>query len=180
VGFDYMGLSMDFLGGKIYDSPSVGTTLSTTQVNQITSNQVGPSIAGVGYAIPCSLGCLSAVVSDDTVFQVGIRYTLGPWKFYGGYEHLTFSNPNNPLAPGAFDYGGYNLGITNNNNYFTNRNQNNFWVGVKYSVTPTLDIAAAYYGQRQDFYIQGAGASALTLTNAPGAAVANVNQAAAC
>src|SRR5579863_2750649 len=42
IGFDYMGLSMDFLGGHISDANSVGTTLSTAQVNQLTSNQAGP------------------------------------------------------------------------------------------------------------------------------------------
>ena len=42
IGFDYLGFSMDFLGGKIYDAQSIGTTLSTTQVNQLTSNQTGP------------------------------------------------------------------------------------------------------------------------------------------
>src|SRR6201999_1059503 len=31
VGFDYMGLSMDFVGGKVYDSVSLSTTLSSAQ-----------------------------------------------------------------------------------------------------------------------------------------------------
>jgi predicted porin len=61
IGFDYMGLSMDFLGGKIYDQNSVGTTLSTAQVNAISANQAGNGGGaapggGPGYAIPCSLG----------------------------------------------------------------------------------------------------------------------------
>lgn len=183
IGFDYMGLSMDFLGGKIYDAPSVGTTLTSAQVNGITGTQVSAAANPFGYAINCSLGCLSAVVSDNTVFQVGARYTIGPWKLYGGYEHITFSNPNSPLAPGAFTYGGYNLGLTNNDNYFTNRNQDNFWIGVKYSVTPTFDVMAAYYGQRQHYYTVGlapAASGPTGFSNTPGAAVANATQAAAC
>src|ERR1700722_11571672 len=40
VGFDYMGLSMDFVDGKIWDANSVSTTLSTAQVNSLTSNQL--------------------------------------------------------------------------------------------------------------------------------------------
>jgi predicted porin len=184
IGFDYMGLSMDFLGGKIYDGASVGTTLTTAQVNAITSNNAGTAgFGGLGYAIPCSLGCLSAVVSDNTVFQALARYTIGPWKLYGGYEHITFSNPNNPLAPGAVTYGGYNLGFVNNNNYATNRNQHVFWAGVKYAITPTLDIAASYYGARQEFFLVGAApgtGAGTTFTNAPGGALANPTQAAAC
>src|SRR3984957_12200120 len=78
IGFDYMGLSMDFLGGKIYDQNSVGTALSTGQVNSLTANQLGTN-AGPGYAIPCSLGCLAGTISDNTVFAVGARYGIGAW-----------------------------------------------------------------------------------------------------
>jgi predicted porin len=170
IGFDYMGLSMDFLGGKIYDQNSVATTLSTAQVQAISNNQI-TNAGGPGYAIPCGLGCLSGTISDNTVFQIGARYTIGPWKLYGGYEHLSFSNPNNPLLPGANAIGGYNIAIVNNNNYVTNRNQDVFWIGAKYAITPTLDIAASYYGIRQHFFTQGAGAGAggnNTFFNTPG------------
>jgi predicted porin len=192
VGFDYQGLSMDFIGGKIYDAASVSTTLSTTQVNQLTSNQAGGAAAaallGPGYAIPCSLGCSSAVISDNTVFSVGAKYTIGQWKLYGGYEHIQYANPNNPLQPGAFAQGGYNFAFVNNNNYATNRNQNVFWAGVKYSATPTLDIAASYYGIRQGFYTVGAGPGAAgnnTFASIPGMGTAAIpgglaSQAAAC
>jgi predicted porin len=168
VGFDYQGLSMDFQAGKIYDANSVGTTLSATQQFQLGQNQgnvagnANPAGAASGagalaYAIPCSLGCLGGTISDNTVFSVGAKYTLGQWKFYGGYEHIQFANPNNPLQPGAFSAGGYNIAFVNNNNYATNRNQHVFWAGVKYAVMPTLDIAAAYYGIRQEYYTVGAG-----------------------
>jgi predicted porin len=160
IGFDYMGLSMDFVGGKIYDAVSVGTTLTSGQVNAITGTQVGTVANPFGGAIPCSLGCLSGTVSDNTVFQIAARYTLGPWKFYGGYEHVAYENPNSPLAPGAFAAGGYNLGIVNNNAFIDNKNLNIFWVGVKYSITPTLDIAGAYYGQRFGFFTTGFGPGA--------------------
>ena len=39
VGFDYLGFSMDFVGGKIYDANAVGTTLSATQAFQLGQNQ---------------------------------------------------------------------------------------------------------------------------------------------
>jgi predicted porin len=172
VGFDYMGFSMDVVGGKIYDANSVSTTLSTAQVNALTGNQVGtvPNVFG-GYAIGCSLGCMSGTVSDNTQFQIAARYTIGPWKLYGGYEHIWYDNPNNPLDPGAFSAGGYNLAYVNNNNYVTTRNQNIFWVGVKYAITPTLDVAAAYYGVRQDSFTQGAAPGATAFANVPGGAL---------
>jgi predicted porin len=190
IGFDYQGFSMDFVGGKSYDAASVGTTLTTAQVNALTSNQAGLAtvggvaggtpVAGPGYAIPCSLGCASAVISDNTVFQVAGKYTIGQWKLYAGYEHIQFANPNNPLQPGAFAEGGYNFAFVNNNNYLTNRNQHVFWAGVKYAVTPTFDVAASYYGIRQEFYTVGAGPAAGTFSNVPGGPAANATQAAAC
>ena len=148
---------MDFVGGKIYDANSVGTTLSAAQVGALTGNQLAGGVGTTGYAIPCSLGCLSGVISDNTVFAVAGKYVIGPWKIFGGYEHIKYTNPNNPLQPGAFSGGGYNIAFANNNIYFTDRNQNVFWVGVKYAVTPTLDIMGAYYGIRQDYFTVGAG-----------------------
>ena len=176
IGFDYMGFSMDFVGGKIYDAVAVGTTLTSAQVNAITGTQSGGVVNPFGGAIPCSLGCLSGTASDNTVFQVAARYTIGPWKFYGGYEFVQYSNPNSPLAPGAFTQGGYNLGLVNNNNYIDNKNLNVFWVGAKYAVTPTLDIMASYYGQRFGFYTTGTAPSATSgaatfLANVPGGPV---------
>jgi predicted porin len=180
VGFDYMGLSMDFVGGKIYDANSVGTTLSATQVGALTGNQLAAGVGTTGYAIPCSLGCLSGVISDNTVFAVAGKYTIGQWKLFGGYEHIQFANPNNPLQPGAFSAGGYNIAFVNNNNYFTDRNQHVFWAGVKYAATPTLDLIAAYYGIRQEFFVQGSGVAAGAFSNVPGAGVASATQAANC
>src|SRR5579863_7897926 len=182
IGFDYMGLSMDFLGGHISDALSLPATLTTANVNLLTQNQanIGTAQSSVGYAIPCSLGCLSGIVSDNTVFSVGARYTIGPWKLYGGYEHITYENPNNSLQPGAFVYAGYNLAFVNQNFYASNKNLNIFWVGAKYSVTPTLDLIGSYYGQRAGFFTQGTGLSATQFANVPTGAPASALQAAAC
>jgi predicted porin len=171
VGFDYLGFSMDFVGGHEKDAVSA-SPLSTAQVNLITANQVGGGSpiapTGLSYAIPCSLGCVSTVVSDNTVFSVGAKYVIGPWKLYGGYEHISFANPSTPLLPGAFLQGGYNAGIVNNNRYFTDRNQNVFWAGVKYAVTPTFDVIGAYYGARQGFFTVGAAPAGANSVSMPG------------
>jgi predicted porin len=188
VGFDYLGLSMDFVGGHIKDAIS-SSPLSSAQVNALVSNQAGPpqsaGLQAIGYAIPCSLGCLSSLVSDNTVFSVGAKYTIGPWKFYGGYEHIRFQNPSTPLLPGAFALGGYNVGFANNNRYAEDRNQNVFWVGIKYAVTPTFDLIGAYYGARQGFFNVGAAPGGGQFFNLPGSGFAAApagfaSQAAAC
>jgi len=147
VGFDYMGFSMDFTGGKIYDAVSSGA-LSAAQIGAITAANIG-----------CSVGCLAGVVSDNTVFQVAAKYVIGPWKFYGGYERVAFSNPNNPLAPGAFLLGGYNVGVANNTNFTTDRILQTFWVGTRYSVRPDLDLSLAYYHENQNSFVIGNGSN---------------------
>jgi predicted porin len=187
IGFDYMGLSMDFLGGKVFDAVSfAGGPLSSVQVSSLQANQASATGNGLGYTIPCSLGCLPGTISDNTTFEVAARYTIGQWKLYAGYEHITKSNPENPLQPGATIIGGYSLGFVNNNNYFTNAQFNNFWVGVKYAITPTLDIAGSYYHFGQGYFTAGNGSTAKgsglgTYASMPGASgVANATQAAAC
>jgi predicted porin len=169
VGFDYMGFSMDVVGGKIWDANAVGAPLSTAQVNALTGNNLGTVVNPItGTAITCSLGCMSGTISDNTMFQIAGRYTIGPWKFYGGYELVSYANPDNPLSPQAFAQGGYNLAYVNNNNYIDHKNLNIFWVGVKYSITPTLDIMGAYYGQRFGFFTSGTAPAATGFANVPG------------
>ena len=177
IGFDYMGFSMDFVGGKIYDALSLaGGTLSAAQVSAIqTANGSGTN------PIPCALGCLGGVISDNTVFQIAAKYTIGAWKLFGGYEHIQFQNPNNPLASGAYAFGGYNIAAPNNGFYQTDRNMNIFWVGVKYAVTPTLDLMSSYYGYRQGNFVAGVGpAGSLSNPNTAGVFGANLNGGVAC
>jgi predicted porin len=145
IGFDYMGFSLDFVGGKIYDAISAAP-LSVGLI---------PSVA-MGY------GQVATTVSDNTVFSVGARYTIGPWKFFGGYEHIDFANPNNPLAPGAFLQGGFIAGTVNNTAYTNDKILQTAWFGIRYSITPALDITGAYYREWQNSYATGANAGCTT------------------
>ena len=153
VGFDYLGLSMDFLGGKIYDAVSA-SPLTVAQVQ---------SAAALGLAV--GNGQLAGTVSDNTVFQVGARYTIGPWKLFAGYEHIDFANPNNPLAPGAFIDGGFILTSPNNINFPNDKILQTAWIGVKYSVTQALDITGSYYHEWQNSFGTGALAGCNTVVS---------------
>jgi predicted porin len=97
-------------------------------------------------------------VSDNTVFSVGAKYTIGPWKLFGGYEYIDFANPNNPLNPGAFITGGFIAGVVNNTNFTNDKIQQTAWIGAKYSITPALDITGAYYHEWQNSFATGANA----------------------
>jgi predicted porin len=146
VGFDYMGFSIDFLGGKIFDAVS-SAPLSPAQL-----------LASV-TTVANGNGIVAATVSDNTVFQVGAKYTIGPWKIYGGYENVHFANPDNPLLPGAFITGGFILGgggAINNTNFTNEKVLQTAWVGAKYAITPALDIAGAYYHEWQNSFATGA------------------------
>jgi predicted porin len=153
VGFDYMDLSMDFAGGKSDDSISP-STLTAAQVKAM-------NVSGINVG----LGGVAATISDNTFFQIGARYTIGPWKIFGGYEIITYDNPNNPLAPGAFLEGGYTIFAPSNTNYTTDKILQTFWGGVRYAITPTIEIMGAYYHQWQNSYING---PAATSTNPTG------------
>jgi predicted porin len=153
VGFDYLGLSMDFVGGKIYDAVSAAP-LSAAQVN-------GPPGAASlnNFTGPIGLGAVAGTVSDNTVFQVAGKYTIGPVKLFAGYENIHFANPNNPLAPGAFIEGGYTVFAPNNTNFTTDKVLQVFWVGAKYSATRDLDLTVAYYHEDQNSFIIGNGSN---------------------
>jgi predicted porin len=144
-GFDYMGLSMDFVGGKTYDAVSAAP-LSAAQVTMLQASTV-----------PVGLGAVAATVSDNTVFQVAAKYTIGPVKLFAGYEHIDFANPNNPLAPGAFIEGGYTVFAPNNTNFTTDKILQTVWVGAKYAATRDLDLTVAYYHESQNSFIIGNG-----------------------
>jgi predicted porin len=83
------------------------------------------------------------------------KYAIGPVKLYGGYEHMQFANPNNPLAVGSFITGGYSLGAVNNTNFATDKILQVFWGGVKYAVRPDVDLSVAYYHEEQNSFQGG-------------------------
>jgi predicted porin len=142
IGFDYMGFSMDFVGGKTYDAVSAGP-LSQAQL------AVASQTVSQGY------GQIAATVSDNTVFQVGAKYVIGPWKLFAGYEYVDMANPSNPLQPGAFVTGGFIAAAVTNNNFPNDKILQTAWVGAKYAITPNLDIAGAYYHEWQNAFGSG-------------------------
>jgi predicted porin len=141
IGFDHMGFSMDFIGGKIYDAVS-SAALSASQVTTLNAS-----------AVPQGLGAVAGTVSDNTFFQVAGKYTYGPFKFFAGYEYIQFANPNNPLTSGAWIEGGYTLGVANNTSYTTHKIEQIAWIGARYSVRPDLDLALEYYHEGQNSFV---------------------------
>jgi predicted porin len=146
IGADYAGLSVDAIVSRVTDA--------------ITSAPLP-----VGTLLPASLinpgnGFVAGTVSDNTSVMLLAKYTYGPVKFYAGYEHMDFANPNNPLTAGSFITGGYSLGTVNNTNFATDKILQVFWGGVKYAVRSDVDLSVAYYHEEQNSFEGGTPATA--------------------
>jgi predicted porin len=145
VGFDYMGLSMDFLGARIYDAVSAAP-LSAAQL------AVAPAIG-----IPSA--SVSGTIFDNTAFMAVAKYSIGAFKLYGGYEYIEFANPNNPLPVGSFLQGSFTLGAVNNTNFTTDKILQVAWVGVRYAARADLDLTVAFFHEWQNSFIIGNGSN---------------------
>lgn len=151
IGGEYAGLSVDAYYSKINDAVSA-VSLSATQV---------AGLAKLGYADSNSL---SATISDNTATALMASYTFSPLKFFLGAENIKYANPTHPLSAGFADIGGYILAYVSNTAYDVERVLNVYWTGVRYTVIPSLDLTAAYYGYHQAAY--GTGKSLGCTTNA--------------
>ena len=132
LGFDYSGLSVDALYGKVRGAVAVAS-LNAAQ------NAAAP-------------GTLAATISDNTAYSLLASYTLKPIKMYFGYEHIKYANPQDPLPVNSVTIGGYVLSVVNNTAFTINKVLDYSWGGVRYAVTNRLDLTAAYYHFKQNSY----------------------------
>src|SRR6202030_856930 len=79
----------------------------------LTTAQITAATLGINQGA----GLVSGTVSDNTSVMLLAKYAIGPVKLYGGYEHMQFANPNNPLTIGSFITGGYSLGARKHTNF---------------------------------------------------------------
>jgi predicted porin len=153
IGGEYAGASVDAYYSKV-NSAITATSLSAAQVALLPS---------LGYS---STNALAATISDNTTYSLMALYKLDVLKFFAGYMHIKYANPSNPLSAGFNDIGDYVLAFVTNNAYNNSKTVQVYWTGVRYSLTPRLDLTAAYYGFQQNAY--GVGAQAGCSTSAHG------------
>src|SRR5580704_954733 len=153
IGGDYAGASVDAYYSK-ENSAITATSLTAAQV---------AALPALGYSAANSL---AATISDNTAYALMALYEIDPLKFFAGYEHIKYANPQNPLSAGFTDIGGYVLAFVTNNAYNNSKTVQVYWTGVRYTIIPGLDLTAAYYGYRQNAY--GTGAQAGCTTSAHG------------
>jgi predicted porin len=170
-GGEYAGFSADGYYAKIKDAVSVAA-LSAAQVTDVDTGVLCPDpVPAGGSCIAASpTNTLAATVSDNTAYAIMGLYNMGFLKFFGGYEHIQYANPDTPLSAG-FNVAAYTIGFVNKQSgagstYFNDKTLQVFWGGVRYTVIPELDLVGAYYGYKQNAY--GTGANAGCSTNKSG------------
>lgn len=139
IGGDYAGASVDAFYSK-ENSAITATSLTAAQV---------AALPALGYSVSNSL---AATISDNTAYALMALYKIDPIKLFAGYEHITYANPTRPLSAGFSDIGGYVLAFVTNNAYNNSKTVQVYWTGVRFSVSPYLDLTAAYYGYHQNAY----------------------------
>jgi predicted porin len=174
IGGDYAGLSVDAYYTKIKDAVAL-SALSAAQVATLSKPDTDPTslcpsatpLVPAPTCVAASPGnALAATVSDNTAYAFMGLYNMGVLKFFGGYEHIQFANPNTPLAAG-FDVAAYRVAFVNvqsgpKSTYLNDKTLQVFWAGVRYTVIPQLDLVGAYYGLKQNAYGTGANAGCST------------------
>ena len=167
LGGNWENGSIDAYYAKKEDAISVGS-LSAAQVTTLNC----PYTVVTGAAAPCTVAggggtaidkALVGTVSDNTTFSVMGALKLGTGKLFGGYEHISYANPDTPLAAGSQTIGGYVLAYVNvqsgpTSTYAINKIVQFEFIGYKLPVTPKLDWTVAWYRQEQSAYATGANA----------------------
>jgi predicted porin len=134
VGAVFGGLSVDAVFAQVHDAVAAAS-LSAAQ------NAVAPNT-------------LAATISDNTTYALMAKYTRGRFRLYGGWEHITYANPSNPVADGAIDEGGggYTLSFVTNDAFDHHKELQVAWFGAKYYVTDRLSLTGAWYHYDQASY----------------------------
>lgn len=111
------------------------------------------------------LDILSATVSDNDVWSIMAKYSLGHFGLdnvtaMGGYQHINLSNPDSQLNS-LTTIGGYQLFAddVNYNKYLTDKQLDLFWFGGKWAITQKLTAAAAWYHYDQNTFVTNSGTS---------------------
>jgi predicted porin len=167
LGVEGGGGSVDAYYAKKYDAIATAP-LSAAQVSGLAAlctTSVAPPANPNGALCFSSSNSLAGTISDNETFGVMGSYGFGTVKLSGGYEHIEFANPRNPLIPGSLTIGGYVLAAVSNTAFDSHKTLQVFWAGVKIAATPNLDLLATYYGYKQNSFATGAKAGCSDSSN---------------
>ena len=139
-GFDLGGDSRKFSADLVYQhynqaisvlNPLLGPQ-SPSASYQSTTNSIN-TIQISGANLIATTNTVYGIVTDNSAFMGAAKYTLDPFKFYGGYEYIWQNNPSNPLGVGALDQGGYFMSGVEDKNLDSTKLVQIWWMGAKYT-----------------------------------------------
>ena len=177
-GGEFAGFSVDGYYTKIKDALAMAA-LSAAQVADLSKPNTDPTslCPSASLLVPqptcvaaSPSNALAATVSDNTAYAVMALYNWNILKFFGGYEHIKYANPETPLAAG-FDVAAYRVAFVNvqsgpKSSFVNDKTLQVYWAGVRYTVLPQVELVGAYYGVKQSAY--GTGSNAGCSTNKSG------------
>ena len=157
-------LSLDGIVSYAKDAVNVGTFSGACAT--LTK---GPykGLVGCSNGIPVGYNSsdVTATLSNNTGVMLLAKYKWQAFTFFGGYEYIKQANPSDDYLNGFSTIGYWNVPATipglpkgfttqwtSYNAYNYNRIANVVWTGVKYAVTPDLDVTGAFYYLEQNNY----------------------------
>jgi len=164
-------------GGDLHLGPGI---FSFDVMGGFTENAVSQALAGgvnaEGVGLTNVPQSLAVTLSNNTNFMATAKYVVDRLKLYAGYEWIQFAPPSDRVtsltdesgnflcnsasfggSPACL-VGGLPTAINVANFDFGKKVQQTVWTGFRYSFTPQLDLAGAYY--HADFSAFGAAPSA--------------------
>jgi predicted porin len=160
IGASAANASIDFYYEKVKSAVSA-SSLSAAQVTALATTCPG-----------CEVGTtLAATISDNETYAVMAAYKLKRIRLSGGYEHIEYKNPTDPLVGGTGaaynDIGGYTIpyALMNQTAYVNPKKLDTVWVGAQVAVTSKLALWVSYENIHQNSY-GSASAVAACATNA--------------
>jgi predicted porin len=163
-GYDLDNGAKSAVGGTVGGDFRVGP--GTLSVDAIAAYNEDAVNLGLG-SNPTPTNAITATISNNTNVMLLAKYTINRLKLYAGYEWMQFAPPSDPGITSFVDIAGNPIcantgagscGATN----FTAISTTDFvtkdkilqvaWAGARYSVTDSVDVAAAYYHYDQNQY----------------------------
>lgn len=96
---------------------------------------------------------LAATVSDNRSYAFTAAYTVSDaFKVSGGYERITYRNPEHPIQADFSGLGGYYIAFVNNAAYAHAKVLKVSWLGATAHLTDHLALTGAWYHYDQNSY----------------------------
>jgi predicted porin len=157
LGTNFSGASLDAFYMQKNDAIAAAA-LKSTDLTSIQSVCNGTAVTN--YACVTDITkAVSGTISDNTTIGLMGKYTFpgNTATVFGGYEQVSYQNPTDPVLAGQTILGGYILAVVNTQSGASASFPNTkhlviSWLGLKYTVTPRLELTGAYYRYGQNNY----------------------------